>query len=210
MPVIRQGIYRMQYLTGSGTIIMYKPYRILASFLLLAFCVNAASAQRSRTVGETSRGNDAQPAATSETVKAKYEGGLFGYSKKVDGTLVFDDASRRLLFRKKDQTEMLSISYDAIVAASAETQSKRPKVTDAIGGVSILTMPAKLIKKKFRYLVLQYKDPDTEASGTTSFKLENKEALAAMLSTLASKAGLTSRGEIYVRQRDASSPGSSR
>lgn len=186
--------------------------RILAGFLFISCGVSAASAQRSRTVGEVPESNNARVirVAPPEVVKAKYEGGLFGYAKKVDGTLAFDDVNRRLLFRKKDQAELLSVSYDAIVAASAETQSKRPKATDVIGSASILTMPAKLIKKKHRYLVLQYKDPDTEASGTTSFKLENKEVLDSMLSALASKAGLTARGEIYVRQRALSTPGSSR
>jgi hypothetical protein len=187
-------------------------YRIMAGFILTACAAGAAPAQRARTVGEVPHSNDGGLAevAPSEAVKAKYEGGLFGYAKKVDGTLAFDDASRRLLFRKKDRTEMLSISYDSIVAASAETQSKRPRATDVIGGASILTMPAKLIKKKYRYLLLQYKDPDTGVSGTTSFKLENKETLASLLSTLASKAGLTQRGEIYVRQREPATPGSSR
>lgn len=188
---------------------MKAPCRILGVMLLLTLCAGAGSAQRPRVVGETADGGDSKtarpsPAAAPGTVKAKYEGGLFGYPKKVDGTLSFDDANRRLLFRKQDQKELFSIPYAAVAAAFADTQSKRPKAADVIGGASIFTLPAKLIKKKYRYLTLQYKDPDTQASGTTSFKMQSKEVLDAVLAALANKAELTPRGEIYVKRRDSS------
>ncbi len=51
---------------------------------------------------------------------------------------------------------------------------------------------------------MQYKDPDTQAEGITSFRVENKEILASVLHSLAEKAGLTQRGEAYVRRDDAS------
>jgi len=57
------------------------------------------------------------------------------------------------------------------------------------------------VKKKYRYLSLNYADPDTNASGITSFKLENKEILSSVLNTLAEKAGLTQRGEGYIRKK---------
>ena len=31
-------------------------------------------------------------------MKAKYEGGIFGYNKTMEGTLSFDDTNQRLLF----------------------------------------------------------------------------------------------------------------
>jgi hypothetical protein len=49
---------------------------------------------------------------------------------------------------------------------------------------------------------LQYNDPDSKVSGITSFKLENKEILASVLATLAQKADMTQRGDIYVKKRD--------
>jgi hypothetical protein len=136
-------------------------------------------------------------------VTVKYEGGVFGYDKRMDGTLVFDDQNRRLLFRDKVRHEVFSIPYDAVVSAFADTKSKRPTATDVIGGMSIFTLPAKFIKKKYRYLTLQYNDPDTKIKGTTSFKMENKEILASVLNSLANKAGLTPRGEVFVRRRDS-------
>jgi hypothetical protein len=58
-----------------------------------------------------------------------------------------------------------------------------------------------LIKKKVRYLTLQFSDPDSKVTGITSFKLENKDILESALVTLADKAGLTLRGDIYVRKK---------
>src|SRR5207237_10688666 len=78
-----------------------------ARLLLLA---NGAWAQRARTVSDPAK-TDAQPHPTAtpapapQTVKAKYEGGIFGYNKKQTGTLSFDDTSRRLIFRDKQGHE---------------------------------------------------------------------------------------------------------
>lgn len=140
------------------------------------------------------------PAPSSVTVK--YEGGVFGYNEKMDGTLNFDDENRRLVFRdKKTQQEKISISYSAIASAFADTKSKRPIAADIAGRASLYTLPALLIKKKFRYLTLQFNDPDSNATGITSFKMQNKEILASVLHTLAKKAGLQQRGEIFVRPK---------
>ncbi|HEY6119310.1 MAG TPA: hypothetical protein VIV66_05085, partial [Pyrinomonadaceae bacterium] len=51
------------------------------------------------------------------------------------------------------------------------------------------------------YLTLHFDDPDTNVSGLTSFKVENKQILTSVLNTLASKAGLTQRGEGYIRKK---------
>jgi hypothetical protein len=187
--------------------------RLLAALAVtLAFAIGA-HAQRARTVaGPTPEQGKKDPVpgvtgqipAAPPTVKAKYEGGIFGYRKKIDGTLSFDDPNRRLLFReKKTGQEKFSIPYDSIASAFADTQSKRPVAADVAGRVFPYGLPALLIKKKYRYLTLQYNDPDTEATGITSFKLENKEILASVLDTLARKAGLTQRGDIYVRRKDS-------
>jgi hypothetical protein len=141
------------------------------------------------------------PAPAPPTVKAKYEGGVFGYDKKLDGTLTFDDVNKRLLFRK-DQKEILFIPYGAVTSAFADTKSRRPKAATIVGSLpSIFTLPAQFIKHKVQYLTLQYSDPDTNVSGVTSFKLENREILASVLNTLAGKASLTPRGDIYVKRK---------
>jgi hypothetical protein len=176
--------------------------------LVLLVASVTAQAQRPRTVQTTDTtttagtGTTQPPPLAPQTITVKYEGGVFGYNKKMDGTISFDDANRRLLFRNKYQQEIFSIPYDAIASAFADTQSKRPVAADVASRVTIFALPAMLIKKKFRYLTLQYSDPDTRINGTTSFKMENKEILDSAVYTLAQKAGLTQRGDIYVKRKD--------
>lgn len=170
--------------------------------LLLTLLVSGAFAQRSRTVGDSpdaKKPASSAAAATPQNVRVKYEGGLFGYNKKQTGTLQFDDESSRLVFRDKTQKEYISIPYKTIAAAYADTQSRRPTAASVIGSASLYTLPALLFKKKYRYLTMQFNDPDTRVQGVTSFKVENKETLASLLEAVARKAELTPRGEAYVR-----------
>ena len=175
---------------------------------LLFASASAAQAQRPRQVqttdasGTTVSTTTTTPPMAPQTMKVKYEGGIFGYNKKIDGTLTFDDANSRLLFRNKYQQEVFSIPYKSVASAFADVKSKRPIAADVAARASIFALPALLIKKKFRYLTLQYNDPDTEMSGVTSFKMENEDILASALYTLAQKAGLSQRGEVYVRKKD--------
>ena len=141
----------------------------------------------------------APPVNVPQSTKAKYEGGIFGYNKKQTGTLHFDDEGQRLIFRDKTQKEYISIPYKTIAAAYADTQSRRPTAASVLGSASIYTLPALFIKKKYRYLSMQFNDPDTHVSGFTSFKMDNKEVLANLLAAVAYKAELSPRGEAYVR-----------
>lgn len=192
---------------------------LAAGTLLAAALAGGAAAQRTRSVTTPPPANAPKPPVPGvdpsvppapDTVKVKYEGGVFGYNKKMDGTLTFDDQNRRLVFRdKKSGEEKISINYSAIASAFADTKSKRPIAADIAGRASLYTLPALLIKKKFRYLTLQFNDPDSNATGITSFKMENKEILNSVLHTLAKKAGMTQRGEVFVRTRKEASTESS-
>ena len=167
-------------------------------------------AQRPRTIDTSSDKSDpAQTAAAispaPQTVKAKYEGGVFGYNKTMEGTLSLDDTNRRLLFRNKQQKEVLFIPYLAVSATYPDTQSRRPTAATVLGSVPApygLNLPAWFIKKKYRYLTINYEDPDTNLSGITSFKMSNKETVASVLKAVSEKAGLTARGEVFVRKKD--------
>lgn len=191
----------------------------LAAFFALALA-GSASAQRTATVGEQPS-KTPQPTATTKpsaqdnqkvtmpkpppapsTVKAKYEGGLVGYGK-TDGTINFDDANRRLIFKdKKTNKEYFSVPYDIVQAAWADTKSQRSTAGTVIASTVPygLGLPGLFMKSTKRYLILQYRDPDTRAEGLASFKLANKELLASVLYTFAEKAGLTQRGEAFVRR----------
>lgn len=179
----------------------------LASVLFIALATTiSAFAQRSRTVSTEAQTPTPNTTTTippaPQSIKAKYEGGILGYNKKQTGTLNFDDASQRLVFRDKTNHEYISISYKAIAAAYGDTQSRRPTGAMVAGsipapyGANLLSL---LVRKKYRYLVIQFDDPDTHTGGITSFHLDNKETLASELNTLANKAGLVQRGEAFVR-----------
>jgi hypothetical protein len=147
----------------------------------------------------------ATPPAPS-TVKAKYEGGVFGYTKTMDGTLTFDDVNNRLLFKDKKPPKEISIPYESITSAFSDTQKKQPAAATVASHIPYGSA-AGLIKTKVRYLTLQFSDPDSKVTGITSFKFENKDILESALVTLAEKAGLTLRGDIYVRKGDEASKG---
>jgi hypothetical protein len=178
---------------------MRNVFSLAGATMLVVLLLSAAHAQRPRSVSDPSN-TSAGTMSAPQTVNANYEGGVFGYNKKINGTLTFDDTNERLLFRNKQQREVLFIPYKAVLSAFADVKSKRPIAADIASRTSIFGLPALLIKRKFRYLTLQYRDPDTNAQGITSFKLENKETLEAVLNTLAGKAGLTARGEVFVRR----------
>ena len=179
--------------------------KIISALLLLGALFTGVYAQRPRSMDP-----QPQPAAQTpaikpapKTVKAKYEGGVFGYNKTMEGTLTFDDANNRLFFKDKKTPKEISIPYEAITQAFADTKKVQPAAATVAGAVpSIYSIPARFIKTKVRYLTLQYNDPDSKVNGITSFKLENKEILASVLATLAQKAEMTQRGDIYVKKRD--------
>jgi hypothetical protein len=179
--------------------------KFIAVLLLSLLTSIATFAQRPRTV-DTNSTTDSSTAAVApapQTVKAKYEGGVFGHNKTMDGTLSFDDTNGRLLFRNKLQKEVLFIPYDAVTSAFADTQKRRPSAATVASHIPYIGFPLGFIKTKVRYLTVQYNDPDSRANGITSFKLENKQILASVLKTLAEKAGMTARGEVYIKKRDA-------
>jgi hypothetical protein len=172
---------------------------------LLVMMAVTTFAQRPRmSNGDASKPETATtpPAPAPQTVKAKYEGGVFGFPKKLDGTLTFDDTNQRLLFRNEKQKEVLFVPYNALTGAYGDTHSVRPAAATVASHIPLYGMPAGFIKTKVRYLTLQYNDPDSKASGVTSFRLENKDLLDSVLNTLANKAGLTKRGEVFIKKKD--------
>src|SRR2546422_8152223 len=173
--------------------------------LLLTTAISAAVyAQRPRSV-DPSAAKDATkavPAAPPQTMKAKYEGGVFGYNRTIDGTISFDDTNQRLVFRNNQQKELFFIPYNAVNSAFADTQKRRPSAATVASTVPYFGFPLGFIKTKVRYLTLQYSDPDTRVSGVTSFRLDNKDLVDSVVYAVAQKAGLTPRGGIYVRKSD--------
>jgi hypothetical protein len=190
-----------------------------ALLLLFALAGATAFAQRPRVSADTTPAATpaADPKATPAvppapaTLKAKYEGGVGGYMKKQTGTLNFDDAARRLVFRDKAGREYLSLPYDSVAAVWPDTKARRSTTGTVVTYIPLpygANMLGYLMRNKQRYLVVQYNDPDTDVQGLTSFKLDNKQVLASAVQTLAGRAKLQQRGEGYVRKDKAAANGS--
>lgn len=176
--------------------------KTISALLLLGALLTGAFAQRPRAVepDPEARSQTPKPKPAPQALKAKYEGGVFGYTKTMEGTLMFDDVNNRLLFKDKKPPKEISIPYESITSAFADTQKKQPAAATIASHIPY-GGAAGLIKTKVRYLTLQFSDPDSKVTGITSFKLENKEILESALVTLADKVGLTLRGDIYVRKK---------
>ncbi len=136
------------------------------------------------------------------TFNAQYQGGFFGVSDKESGTLKFDDANERLVFFGEDGKERFGIPYVSVLMVYPDEKS----VTSTTGNVvKYIPLPGAalggLIKEKRRYLILNYDDPDVDAKGTTSFKLENKDILESVIFSIGAKAKLKQRGEAFIRPK---------
>ena len=178
--------------------------RILFTLLLVGAMFTSAFAQRPRTIDpEPAKTPAPAPAPAPKSIKAKYEGGVFGYNKTMDGTLTFDDVNERLTFKDSKTPKEISIPYESLTSIFADTKKVQPAAATVASNVpSIYSLPARFIKTKVRYLTLQYDDRDSHVSGITSFKIGDQQLLQSVLVTLAQKAGMTQRGDVYVKKRD--------
>lgn len=166
-------------------------------------CVSIVSAQL-RPPEKTS------PSASKQTnrskissVEARYEGGMFGYSEREKGTIKFDDENERLVFVSKDDNnkELFSIPYRAILVVAPSNKKVQSGAGRAVGSAPILGagILGGYMKKKKNYLVIQYRDPDVDVQGTTSFLIDTDELLETVIYSLGEKAGMTPRGDAYYR-----------
>ena len=175
--------------------------KTISTLLLLGALLTGVFAQRPRTADPQTPAKTAVKPSP-KTVKAKYEGGVFGYRKTMEGTLAFDDENNRLLFKDKTPPKEISIPYDAVTSAFADTQKRQPRAATVASSVPLIYgLPAHFIKTKVRYLTIQYSDPDSRVTGITSFKLENKELVESFLVALAEKTNMTLRGDVYVKKK---------
>jgi len=180
---------------------MKKLLFILAfSLFISAFTVSAQPRPAEKNQSPKTSPQTAAPVS----VQAKYEGGMFGFDKKEEGALKFDDLNERFVFFGKDQKEKFSIPYEAMLSVYTGTKSVRSGAGTA---VSVIPLPgaglAGLIREKRRYLVIHFSDADVEARGVANFKIENEQMRKAVIHTLGAKAKLTQRGDAYVRPRPA-------
>ncbi len=137
-----------------------------------------------------------------ETVVAKYEGGMFGFEKKEEGSLKFDDVNERIVFFGKDSKEKFAIPYDSMVMVYTGTKSVRSGAGTAVSAIPLPGASlAGLIREKRHYLTIQFSDKDVEASGVANFKIGDDEVRESVVHALGAKAQLTQRGDAYYRPR---------
>jgi hypothetical protein len=176
-----------------------KKILFLITALVFALSVNSSAQPRSVEKAPT----DAKPVVQNapSSVEARYEGGMFGYSSKEKGTLKFDDANERLVFLGKDGKEKFSVPYKAFLVVYPSSR----KVQSGAGrAVSVIPVPGAgiggmFMKKKKNYLIIQFRDPDVDVQGTTSFLLDTSEMLQSVIQTLGEKAKMTRRGDAFYR-----------
>ena len=77
--------------------------KTISAVLLVGVLLTGVFAQRPRAVepDPAASTQTSKPRPAPKTLKAKYEGGVFGYTKTMEGTLTFDDENNRLLFKDK-------------------------------------------------------------------------------------------------------------
>jgi hypothetical protein len=168
--------------------------------LSLFVCASFVSAQP-RPVDKTQTPTaPVKPAPASFT--AKYEGGMFGYSKKEEGTLKFEDANSRLVFYGKDQKEKFSVPYKSMLVIFPQSQSVQSTTGKVVSVIPYAGLLGGFIKEKRRYLVINFDDPDVEAKGLVNFKLEDKELLDSVIAALGTKAQLKPRGDAFYRPKE--------
>ena len=139
------------------------------------------------------------------SVEARYEGGIFGYNEREKGTIKFDHENERLVFLGKDKkAEIFSIPYKSILVVSPNSRKVQSGTGRAVGSAPILGagIAGSFMKKKKNYLVIQYRDPDVEVQGTTTFLIDTDELLEKVIYSLGEKAKMTPRGDAYYRPNE--------
>lgn len=134
---------------------------------------------------------------------AKYEGGMLGFNQKEQGTLKFDDVNERLIFSGKDGKENFALPYAAILVVAPNERKVQSGTGRAVGAIPILGagLGGSLLKKKKRYLIIQYRDTDVDVQGAANFLLDTGELLESVVQTIGEKAELTQRGDAYYRPK---------
>ncbi len=132
---------------------------------------------------------------------AKYEGGMFGYGKKEEGMLKFDDDNERLVFFGKDQKEKFAIPYKSMLVVFPQSQSVQSTTGKVVSVIPYAGLLGGFIKEKRQYLIVNFDDPDVDAKGMVNFKLADRELLDSVIAKLAEEAELKQRGEAYYRPK---------
>ena len=150
--------------------------------------------------------NDEKPSnikAAPQSFEARYEGGFFGYAKKEEGKLKFDDENKRLIFYNEEGREQFFVPYKSLLVIYPSSKKVQSGTGRTIGAIPVPGAGiGGFLKKKKNYLVMNFDDPDVDAQGTMTFLIDTDELLLSVVHTLGEKAELTRRGDAYYRPRN--------
>ncbi len=175
--------------------------KVLFLFVLSLFICAASISAQPRPVDKKPELTSTPKTPAPSSVQTRYEGGLFGFSNHENGILRFDDTNERLVFFGKDQKEKFSIPYKAMLVIYPQSQSVRSNTGTVVSAVPYAGIFGQFIKKKRRYLIVNFDDPDVKAQGTVNFRINNQDLLDSVIYTLGEKAKLTQRGDAFYRPK---------
>jgi hypothetical protein len=134
---------------------------------------------------------------------------MFGFSKKMDGSLKFDDANFRLVFFDKNNKEQFGIPYKDLIVIYPNTQSVQSTSGKVVQHIPLpgAGIAGIFMKDKRRFMVVNFDDPDMNAKGTINFKFGKEQVLATAIQTLGDKAEMQQRGDAYFRPLKKQNPG---
>lgn len=175
--------------------------RILFYLIFTFLCAAAVYAQPRMISTKTEK---TPPAISQTAFETKYEGGMFGFSRKEEGTIKFDDANFRLVFFSKENKELFSIPYKSMIVIYPQSQSVQSTTGKVVQNVPIpgAGLAGVFIKEKRRYLIINFDDPELDAKGTVNFKFEEAKLLDSAIQTLGDKAEMQQRGDAYFRPKN--------
>ncbi len=167
--------------------------------LSLFACASIVSAQPRPVEKPMRTETPVQPAPASFT--AKYEGGMYGFTKTEVGTLKFDDDNYRLVFYGKDQKEKFGIPYKSMLIVTPQSERVQSTTGKVVSVIPYGNLIGGFIKERRRYLVIHFDDPDVEAKGLTNFRIDDQALLDSVIVALGYKAELKQRGDGYIRPK---------
>lgn len=142
------------------------------------------------------------PANAPASYKARYEGGIFGNSGKETGTLKIDEANERVVFYRKDGTEMFSIPFSALLVVYPDSKEHVSTTGDVLSRVPLPgAAMAGLLSTSTKYLIIRYDDEDVNAEGNANFKFDNKDLLVTFINALGVKAKMKQKGDAYYKAK---------
>lgn len=142
------------------------------------------------------------PGNAPTSYEARYEGGLFGASKKETGTLTFDDPNERVVFNREGK-EMFSIPYAALIMVFPDSKDSVPQAGKVISHIPLPGASlANLWNKSTKYANMTFEDPDIQANGTASFRFKDKDKLQMFINSLGAKAKMKQRGDAFYKPRN--------